>query len=477
MADTSYKKYQKYKNKYFELKNKIGGNDNSQPLKNYYIVSSHNSYLSGNQITGKADMKCINNFIELYKGGCIELDLFGIKENDIIVRHMPIVGSQILLSDIFKNIKNIISNNQMTGPVILYFDNKTIDIKNQQIFWYLLFSILSDYLYPITNTNILDTPLNNVIGKILIMWDEYHNDYDNKSLLIRKLISPNKNDILNLHNLHNLHNLNNLNNLDKIYINQILDKDNIKSFFNNNKWTHFNKSNIKSKSINPYFTLYINNNKFFNKIKKNISYTQNNILRIHHKAHYINSNNFPLIPCLLNGSQMVALNTQSLDIQTLLMRKIFNNTSVRLKPVSLLSNRYFDYNNLLNDFKKITFKIYDIDDMLNNQHNQTKKILLTCDGENFAKTKTNIITIKNVHIDFLFFYIEIKLINNKKYIGVFKINKSVDNLIINEDIICILHTYSSKTSDKKLHCEWPKYLEENKDNIKIKIKFFIDYMP
>jgi hypothetical protein len=473
-TDIFYKKYKKYKNKYFELKNKLGGYnslDTLDTLKNYYIVSSHNSYLSGNQITGKADMKCITNFIELYKGGCIELDLFGIKENDIIVRHMPIVGSQILLSDIFKNIKDIISNNKMTGPIILYFDNKIIDINNQQIFWYLLFSILSDYLYPITNINILDTPLNNVIGKILIMWDEYHNDHDNKSLLIRKLIPPNKNDILNLYNL------NNLNNLDKIYINEILDKNNIKTFFNNNKWTHFNKSNIKSKSINPYFTLYINNNKFFNKFIKNISYTQNNILRIHHKAHYINSTNFPLIPCLLNGAQMIALNTQSLDIQTLLMRKIFNNTSVRLKPLSLLSNKYFDYHNLLNDFKQFTFNILNINDILNNQNNQIKKILLTCDGENFSKSKNNIITIKNVHIDFLYFYIEIKLKNNKKYMGVFEINKNLDNLIIHQDITCILHTYSSKTSDKKLHCEWPKNLEENKDNIQIKIKFFIGYMP
>ena len=447
MANIYYEKYQKYKIKYINLKNKIGGEYNTDFLKNYYIVSSHNSYLSGNQITGKADMKCIINFLELYKGGCIELDLFSIKdEKDIVIRHMPIVGSEILLSDLFKNVKDIISNNEMTGPIILYFDNKFIDSKYHHIFWYLLFSTLSEYLYPITNINILDTPLKNVICKVLIMWDEYHDE--NYIGIIRKLIKPNREDIIKFND-----------------INYILDKENIKTFFNNNTWTHFNNSNVKSKPINPYFTLYINNNKYFNKFKKNISYTQNKILRMHHKLYYINSSNFPLIPCLLNGAQMVALNTQSLDIQTLLMRKIFNNSSVRLKPQSLLSNKYSDYENLLNDFIKIRFNISIISDI---DVNQINKILLTCDGENYAKIKDNIIIIKNVHKDFLFFYIEIILNNNKKYMGVFEVN--------NKNITCILHTYSSKTFNKKLHCEWPKKLEETEDIIKINLEI-IDYMP
>ena len=57
--------------------------------------------------------------------------------------------------------------------------------------------------------------------------------------------------------------------------------------------------------------------------------------------------------------------------------------------------------------------------------------------------------------------------------GVFEINKTLDNFVSNEDIICIL---SNIISDKKLHCEWPKKLEETKDIIKIKLEI-IDYKP
>jgi phosphatidylinositol phospholipase C delta len=107
-------------------------------LIDYHIISSHNTYLEGNQLTGKTNIDCYINFLKLFGGGCIEIDIIKIDTNqlgeaEIIVGHYKTLSGELLLSSIFEAIREYLNDveNKKLGPVIISFDNKYIKTKER----------------------------------------------------------------------------------------------------------------------------------------------------------------------------------------------------------------------------------------------------------------------------------------------------------------------------------------------------------
>jgi hypothetical protein len=511
-----YEKYLKYKNKYLQLKNLAGrglpaGQDQyDYPLSHYFIASSHNTYLSGHQLWGNSDLGCYTHFIRMFKGGCVEIDPVGIVKRedktgkgievkdpsgnsiyyDVEVSHTHTATGKIYLFDILTEINNEINEinkigQGMLGPVILSFDNKDIkggdDIAydGHDIVWDIIFNTVGEKLYPIEDDDIGQVLLSKVKGKVLLKWPQCDKDTDKiskkgceKDNRLRKPVRDNSirrssKDI------------------DTISIGSTGSNNSIESFYNHGeKWTHFNKSNIESHSANHNY-FYPNKNSIDEeneKFVKTIAETHTKFIRTYPSGLAIDSSNYPIMARLLNGIQMIALNMQTLDPHTLLLREIFKNGCMRLKPLWMrsltpLQLKLFKTDKLgipasmviteiIKEFNKklktFTFSINHPDIkfqenslFIYHNDNDIKKKEKSVLG-NIYKTLTRKrpveislvknITVENVHTDFPIFYIEC-IINDgnydyRQFYGTFEIspNQIIENKI---EIEILLHQFRS----------------------------------
>ena len=131
----------------YDKKYQIKDLNTSHSLVDYYINSSHNTYLKGHQLVGESDSK-MYAFAVLNGYRLVELDCYnGQDDDDIIITHGYTYVTKIKLDDVLKELKeNAFKNSPY--PVILSVENH-LDKKHQEILTKKFLKYLVDiYIFP-----------------------------------------------------------------------------------------------------------------------------------------------------------------------------------------------------------------------------------------------------------------------------------------------------------------------------------------
>eukprot|EP01105_Mastigella_eilhardi_P024544 TRINITY_DN642_c1_g1_i2.p1 TRINITY_DN642_c1_g1~~TRINITY_DN642_c1_g1_i2.p1 ORF type:complete len:792 (-),score=199.26 TRINITY_DN642_c1_g1_i2:28-2307(-) len=142
------------------------------PMSYYWIASSHNTYLEGDQLTGKATLE---SYIRCFKmgGKCVEIDIWDGPDGEPRVTHGHTLTSTLKFYDVVRTIRDyaFIRNK---NPVILSLENHCSHVQQEKMTNYFK-SLLGDMIATPThlNSNLvksLDRLLspNELAGKILI---------------------------------------------------------------------------------------------------------------------------------------------------------------------------------------------------------------------------------------------------------------------------------------------------------------------
>jgi hypothetical protein len=161
----------------------------NQNIYNYWISSSHNTYLPYGQVMDPSNSCYYKLILNLYFGGCIEIDTDSVSpdKQDILITHLPTNSKKIKLSEIFEivvdAINNKIAKGIVSGPVIMTFDNKKLVKKEEhEIFW----KVLERYLLNAQNYTMVaviddkfdltQLKISELSNKILLRWGENKNN-------------------------------------------------------------------------------------------------------------------------------------------------------------------------------------------------------------------------------------------------------------------------------------------------------------
>jgi len=254
------------------------------PINDYFIYSSHNTYLVGNQMIGNSSIDMYNNCL---KNGCrlVELDCWDGKSGPIITHwHFPV--NKLDLKEVLINIKDY-AFKKSPYPVIFSIENHCNNTSQEMMAQYFLDVIGKENLYIIDTENPpLAYPSPNDLQRKFIIKCKRKRILGKKEKIKKLLESNNGNFNFTITTANN--------NLGKNSNGQINNFNNLNNnTINNQNFNNFNFNNNGNNILNTNIQQNENNSYFFNFEGESVNINQNNC-NLNYKLEKKNFGNFSI---------------------------------------------------------------------------------------------------------------------------------------------------------------------------------------